>query len=360
MDDVATCSTPGCLEPGTNKCSSCKITPYCSVACQTIDWVHHKEECQGRLRKLGETHLQKAIGFHQERNLSQMLHFSELALTMLKKLKARPLEVIIIIDNAMGIKYTALNFMDRKKEALECAKERYSLWAAGYMRHHGMLFAAFPLIEGLIHNKEYEQAHLIASTAYEMIINDTDNIIPESVRQGFLAQGSQLLGRSTYWLAVSGGIPSGEKQKAGEEAIALLRKALEIDTQLHGTESDAVADDLSTLANVLKYFNDVDDDEILRLYDQAIAIYGRVQGGLSPNVATSENNLATTYGQRADRARDANDLDRCVANLELALTHYRESARIYRAINHLDSADSTAQRAAEIEEILIQVRMARM
>ena len=323
--------------------------------------MHHKEECQGRLRKLGEAHLLKAEGFWRDQNFSQSLRFSELALTMLKKVKARNLEVIRIIDDAMVIKGNALKFMGQKKEVLECAQERYSLWAAGYMRHYGMLFAAFPLIESLILNKEYDQAHLIASTAYEMIINDTDNIIPESVRQGFLAQGSQLLGRSTYWLAESGGIPSGEKQKAGEEAIALVRKALEIDTQLHGTESDEVAGDLSSLASILAFFNDVDDDEILRLFEQSITVYGRVQGSLSPNVAASEINLAATYGQRALRAaRVANDLDLCVMNLELALTHYREAARIYRAINHVDAADRSAQRAAETEEELNQVRMARM
>ena len=320
--------------------------------------MHHKEECQGRLRKLGEAHLQKAKGFHRERNLSQSLHFSELALTMLKKLKARPLEVIELMDDAMTTKNNALSFMGQKEEALECAKERYSLWAAGYMRHHGMLNAAFPLIGSLILNKEFDQAHLIANTAYEMIINDTDNIIPDEKRQYFLAQGSRLLGRATFQLAKSGGIPSEEKQKAGEEAIALIRKALEIDTQLYGAESDEVAVDLNSLASILAFFNDVNDDEILRLYDQAIAIYGRVQGGLSPNVAISVNNLASAYDGRADRARDANDLDRCVVNLELALTHYREAARIYRAINHVDAADRSSQRASRVEEKLIQVRIA--
>ena len=363
MADVATCSAPGCLEPGTNKCSSCKITPYCCVACQTIDWVHHKEECQGRLRNLGEAHLQKAKEFNRAQNWVQSLRFSELALTMLKKLKARPLEVIEIIDDAMVMKINALNFMGQKKEALECAKERYSLWAAGHMRHHGMLFAAFPLIEGLIHDEEYEQAHLIASTAYEMIINDTDNIIPENQRQRFLAQGSRLLGRSTYRLVMSGGIAPEAKQNAGMKAIALARKALEINTLMYGTEStesDKVAVDLSSLADLLDFFNDDDNDEILRLYEQAIAIYGRVQGGLSPNVAVSENNLATAYVQRADRARNANDLDRCVANLELALTHYRESDRIYRAINHVDAVDDLAQAVAAIEERIIQVRMDRI
>ena len=355
-----TCSAPGCSEPGTNKCSSCKITPYCSVACQTVHWVHHKEECHGRLRKLGEAHLEKAKGFWREKNIAQSLRFSELALTMLKKLNPRPLEVIEIINDAMRMKYNALSFMGREEEALECAKERYSLWAAGYMRHHGMLNAAFPLIEGLISNEEYEQAHLIASTAYEMIINDTDNIIPEDHRQEYIADGSRMLAEATHGLAESGGIPPEEKQRMGKEAIALARKALEIYTQLHGSESGKVAINMGTLASALTFFNDDDNDEILRLYEQAIAIYGRVQGGLSPNVAVSENNLATAYVQRADRARNANDLDRCVANLELALTHYRESDRIYRAINHVDAVDDLAQAVAAIEERIIQVRMDRI
>ena len=53
-----------------------------------------------------------------------------------------------------------------------------------------------------------------------------------------------------------------------------------IDTRL-GTESRAIANDMLTLANVLDYFNDVDDDE------QAKAIYAREKGGVSPNVAGS-------------------------------------------------------------------------
>ena len=360
MANVATCSAPGCSEPGTNKCSSCKITPYCSVACQTIDWLHHKEECQGRLRKLGEEHLKKAAGFGLERNWTHSLRFSELALTCLKKLNPRPLEVIMIIDDAMSFKYNALNFMDQNKEALECAKERYSLWAAGNMRHHRMLVAAFPLIDSLLNNEEYEQAELIARTAYEMITNDVDNIIPEDQRQQLLADGAHRLARATNRLARSRGIAPEDKQKAWEKAIALARKALEIDTQLHGTESIQAANGMITLANALDDFNDVDDDEVLRLYEHAKAIFSRVQGNLSPNVAVSDQNLASEYETRADRARDANDLDRCVTNLELALTHSREAERIYRTINFVDAAAIAAECVAEIEELLIEVKVARI
>ena len=115
-----------------------------------------------------------------------------------------------------------------------------------------------------------------------------------------------------------------------------------------------------TLANALDDFNDVDDDEVLRLYEHAKAIFSRVQGNLSPNVAVSDQNLASEYETRADRARDANDLDRCVTNLELALTHSREAERIYRTINFVDAAAIAAECVAEIEELLIEVKVARI
>ena len=353
---VATCSAPGCSEPGTNKCSACKTTPYCCVACQTIDWSQHKEECQGHLLKLGTIHLEKARGFDRERNFVQSLRFSELALTKLKKLHPRPLEVMKIIDSAMLTKFNALNFTNQKKEALECAQEKYSMWAAGNMRHPGMLVAAFPLIDGLIQNNDYEQAIVIASTAYEMIINDTDNIIPEGQRPWFLAEGAQMLARATYKLAESGGMAPEEEQKAGKEAIALARKALEIYIRMHGAENEEVAMDMSILADVLMYFNGVDDDEILRLYEQAIAIFSRVQGSSFLNVAIIEQNLGVAYDRRADEALDANDLDRCVANYELALPHYREAARIYRAVNCADNADNVARNLDIIQEDLRQFR----
>ena len=146
-----------------------------------------------------------------------------------------------------------------------------------------------------------------------MIVNDNDGIIPSDQRESLLADGSYWLSRATFFLAQAGGIPPEEKQKAGEEAIALARKALEIHTQLEGTESHRVATDMRALAGVLDYFNDVDDDEVLRLHEQAIAITGRVEGSSSANVAVGENNLGSAYHKRAARAQVANDLDRCIA-----------------------------------------------
>ena len=150
-------------------------------------------------------------------------------------------------------------------------------------------------------------------------------------------------------------MPAEEKQEAGVESIMLARRALKIDTQLYGTESQEVANSMGALASILDCFNDVDDDEVLRLHEQAIAIFARVEGSLSTNVAAGEGNLGNAYNKRAIRAYSVDDLDRCVANLELALPHYREAVRICRAINHVDNADSASRNDVRVEEKLRQV-----
>ena len=85
MSNVAmeTCANPGCSEPGTNKCSGCKTTPYCGPICQTAHWPNHKESCDGRLRKMGMDHLNKAIGFHRDNDWLQLLRHIELAVTVI-------------------------------------------------------------------------------------------------------------------------------------------------------------------------------------------------------------------------------------------------------------------------------------
>ena len=50
------------------------------------------------------------------------------------------------------------------------------------------------------------------------------------------------------------------------------------------------------------------------------------------------------------RAQDANDLDRSMANLELALPHYREAVRIFRVSNHVDGANIALRDIANVEE----------
>ena len=352
--EVACCSNPGCDQPGTKQCSACKTTPYCGPICQTADWMHHKEECPGHLRKMGMAHLGKARGFERDNNHVQALRFSELALNKLKLLKDRPFDAM---DEALTFKTTALRFMGRYREAMESAKERYSLWAMTNIRNPNSIWAAFDLIECCLHIGEFVDAELFARTAYEIINERTDNIIPLDQRQKFLARGAHFLARATHLLAKTGGIAPEAKQATGVKAIALAREALVINTRLFGVENEQVADNMLVLAQILNYFNDVADDEVLRLYGQAKAIFAQVQGSSSPNVAACEYNLGVAYYSRAIRAQAAHDLDRCVANLELALPHCREAVRIYTDIpNQVEYANSALRRVVEVEEGIRQIR----
>ena len=308
---------------------------------------------------MGLNNLAKALGFEQQQNWMQTLRYADLAATKLKQLKDRRLETVILINDALGCKFDALQILNRQREAMECIKECYTLWAMNHMRNPGSMSAALGLIESCIHNEEYEDAERYAREAYFMIAEMTDNFIPIDQRQRFLADGSYWLAEAIAALARAGGITPEAKQKAGEEAIALARMALEIHTQLFGTENANVAMTMGSLADIMDYFNDVDDDEVLRLYEQSIAISRRVEGSSSVNVAAGEGNLGKAYVNRAERAEDANDLDQCMANLELALPHYREAARIFRAINHTDTADKAFRNVAETEEFICRIETAR-
>ena len=364
--EVTICACPGCDQPGPSLCASCRLVGYCCRTCQVEDWPRHKEvDCQGHMRKVGMAHLEKARGFNRDDNLVQTLRYSDLALVKLKQLKDRPIEAM---DHALTYKFNALNFMDRNREALECAQERYCLYLTRHT-HPPAIHASFDLIESCIHNEEIFDAELYARTTWETITLSRDSHIPDDERQYFTARGAYYLAKAMLNLAVNGDIPPEANQTVGREAIALARRALEIYTQLYGLEDNKVgftcfkvgfkANVMLLLASVLDYFNNVDDDEVIRLYEKSIAIAARVEGSLSVNVAAGEGNLGIAYKRRAKRARAANDLDRYVANLELSLPRYREAARIYRAINYVDAADYTEQSILKVEEGLRQIRVAR-
>ena len=357
---METCSNPGCNQPGTNKCSACKITVYCCVICQTADWTHHKEECPGHLRNVVMANLFKAKGFYDGRNWMQALRYGELAATKLKQLKDRSLETVRTICLALGCKFDALVQLDRQKEALECIKECYSLWAMNHMRNPETIYTMMGLIQSCIHNNEFEDAEHYARHAYFMIAEMTANFIPANQRSMCLAEGSYYLSRAIFHLAEASGFPSEEeKKKTGVEAIELARKAIVLYTPLCGNESAKVAMATGSLADVLEYFNDVDDDEIPHLIKQSIAVYRRLEGNASMNVFKREIRLAYSYRQRANRAKDANDLDRSLANLELAMSHLRETARIARDINHAESIVNAHRGIAEIEESIRRTKIAK-
>ena len=80
----------------------------------------------------------------------------------------RRLETVEILDDAFTAKFNTLMDLGRQREALECAKERYTLWAMHHMRNPKMFDAAFSLIQSCLQNKELEDASLYAHTAHEM------------------------------------------------------------------------------------------------------------------------------------------------------------------------------------------------
>ena len=355
--DVKTCSNPGCDQPGTKSCSACKTAAYCCVSCQTADWPSHREECDGHLRKVGKINLDKAFEFHRQQNWMQVLRYGELAATKLKKLKDRRLATVQKISVALTYKFNALNFMGRSKETKECAEERYTLWAMNHLRNPGSINAAFALIQSCIHNNKYERAEHYARHAIFMINDMTDNFIPSDQRSKFLAEASYYLALTTFRSAQAGGILPEGKQNAGEEAVALARQALELHTQLDGTGRTAVANSMSVLADLLDFFNDVDDDEVTRLYEQAISICRRAEGRSSVNVGVAENKLGRAYGNRARRALAIKDLDRYMTNLQMALPHFRNAYRILQANNNIDRASHALRNIATVEEEIRQLRI---
>ena len=240
--------------------------------------------------------------------------------------------------------------MGQHKEQLECAKEWYCLWNTK-PTDPPAIQAIFALISSCMKNEAFADARLYASTVWEIINHKYDNKIPENQRQAYIGDGAYFLASATLRLSQTEGISAEEKHKAGQEAIALARRALEIHTQLYGTEHAKVANDMAVLAQILDYFNDDDDDEVLRLLEQATAISARVYGSLSSIVAVGEIKLGEAYYARTKKLLDARDFVHALAILELALSHYREAARIHRAINRMDLAHRSEQKVVHTEAL---------
>ena len=70
----------------------------------------------------------------------QALRYGEIAATKLKKLKDRRLETVKLINDALEYQFNANQFLGRKREAMECAEEKYTLWAMNHLRNPGSIF----------------------------------------------------------------------------------------------------------------------------------------------------------------------------------------------------------------------------
>ena len=346
---LATCSNPGCDQPGTNLCSACKSTPYCGPICQTADWTHHREECPGHLLKLGMANIAKAEEFHRANNWPQTLRFANLAVTKLKQLKDRPVEHI---HNVMKIKSNAFGMMGRHREGLECAKEWYLLYPTNHT-HPPAIEASLAVIQACCLNNEWYDALLYARTLWETITMSRDSHIPDNLRDEYTARGARELARALWNFALRGGVmPPKEKQETGVEAIMLARRALAIHTQLYGAESLEVAGSSDVLANCIKYFNPSEEDEVIHLFKQALSIYRRLEGNDSPNVTVNLNNLGIVYNNRGARKGEAGQFNQYIDNLELALPSFRDATRIARANNLVDLADKAEQKFVDVRERL--------
>ena len=133
----------------------------------------------------------------------------------------------------------------------------------------------------------------------------------------------------------------------------MARRALENHSQLHGSESAQAAGDLGVLAEVLSCFNDVDDDEeIPRLYEQSIAMYARLQGSSCVNVGIHHSNFGGYYFKKATKALKEKNQKQCVINLELALPHLQEAARVHKSNKHMERADRNERMAIDTEKML--------
>ena len=75
------------------------------------------------------------------------------------------------------------------------------------------------------------------------------------------------------------------------------------------------------------------------------------------NVAVGEFNVGSAYSNRTERARVTNDWVQCMANLELALPHYREADQIHRANNLIYSADEALRQIAIVEQHMWYIRI---
>ena len=315
-----------------------------------------EEEDERHLLTVGRGLLTKAKSFYEANNYPETLRCSSLAMKF-NEMNKRSLEGI---SKALAIKCTALQFLCRHEESLECAVEKYKLWALERGPAHPFTIdASFFLIDCLLSTRKYDDAYHYAYTIWEVIHtnNHVDNDIPGEKRLLYVEKSARLLARAIFRLASSGGIPLEEIEKSGTEAIARARQSLEINKQLYGNVSEGVAIATAILADILEYFQKSGDDEIIDLYKLSIDLHRQLHGYMSINVGVNNRNLGITYYNRAEQAHKASNRQQEKINLIQALSYLREAACIYRSINHQDKLKRTLFNVNEVEKKLQQIEV---
>ena len=99
------------------------------------------------LAESGDGPYRESIGISSATQLGANTSFCR---SRFDQLKDRLLETVVLLHDAFLCAFNALQIMNRHKEALEYAKENYTLWAMNHMRNPGMFDAAFALIQSCI------------------------------------------------------------------------------------------------------------------------------------------------------------------------------------------------------------------
>ena len=113
---------------------------------------------------------------------------------------------------------------------------------------------------------------------------------------------------------------------------------------------------MAVLAETLDHFDDNDDEEVLRLFEQAKAIHTRMFGSSSSNVATCAGKLIVVYNKIAERAHAANNLDRELANLELVVSQGRRCCTNGRSNRGGNASGCNRKSGGSIDDRLRSVR----
>ena len=98
----------------------------------------------------------------------------------------------------------------------------------------GAIIAAFALIDSCMHNNEFEDAHLYASTLWE-IINHKHNKIPEDQRQLYIVDGAYFLATTTLYSDLCIAETLDHFHDFGEEVLRLFEQAIANDARVFGS-----------------------------------------------------------------------------------------------------------------------------
>lgn len=201
-------------------------------------------------------------------------------------------------------------------------------WAEVAVR---LLNSAFPLVE---FDNWWQCVRLVPHVQeIAKAIDEFDFVFPEAAR---------LLHQAGYYLL---------ECTQYREAEPLLRRALQMDETIFGSDHPRVATTLNNLATLLKDTNRLTEAE--PLLRRALLIDETCLGLDHPNVAVDLNNLATLL-QATDRMMEAESLLRRALQID-EITYGAKHPRVAMDLNNLATLLQATYRLAEAEQLIRRV-----